>query len=247
MERERPHIALVIPTLNEEAAIAGVIAGVPRNTVDDIIVADSGSADRTAERASAAGARVVNEPRLGYGRACLAGATAAQSADIIVFIDGDGSDSPEAIPQLIAPIIAGQADFVIGSRTRGEREPGSMSWHQVFAGRAIGVLLRLIYSVRYTDMGPLRAIRREVLFALGMGEMTYGWNLEMQMRAARGGLRIIEIPVPHHRRAGGVSKVSGSVRGTLKASARIALTAARIALEPRQRLPSPASAEEIAR
>jgi glycosyltransferase involved in cell wall biosynthesis len=243
----RPRVALVIPTLNEEAAIGGVIAAVPRDMVDDIIIADSGSTDRTAERACAGGARVVNEPRLGYGRACLAGVMAAQDCDIIVFIDGDGSDCPEAIPELVELIIAGGADFVIGSRTRGVREPGSMSWHQVFAGRAIGLLLRIIYGVRYTDMGPLRAIRRDALLALGMREMTYGWNLEMQMRAARAGLRILEIPVPHRRRAGGVSKVSGSVRGTLKASARIALTAARIALEPRQRLPSPASAEEIAR
>jgi glycosyltransferase involved in cell wall biosynthesis len=241
----RPRVALVIPTLNEEAAIGGVIAAVPRGTVDDIIIADSGSTDQTVARACAAGARVVNEPRLGYGRACLAGALAVQDSDIIVFIDGDGSDCPEAIPQLVAPIVAGGADFVIGSRTRGVREPGSMSWHQVFAGRAIGLLLRVIYGVKYSDMGPSRAIRRDTLFRLGMREMTYGWNLEMQMRAARIGLRILELPVPHRRRAGGISKVSGNIRGTLKASARIMLTVFRVGLERHH--PLPPSAEEIAR
>jgi glycosyltransferase involved in cell wall biosynthesis len=234
---QRPRVALVIPTLNEEAAIAGVIAAIPPGSVADIVVADSGSADRTVERARCAGARIVSEWRLGYGRACLAGAEAVDDCDIIVFIDGDGSDCPELIPLLTAPIADGRADFVIGSRTRGVRERGSMSWHQLLAGHAIGAALRLLYGVRYTDMGPLRAIRRDALFGLGMREMTYGWNLEMQMRAARAGLRVIELAVPHRRRAGGVSKVSGNLRGSLKAGWRIVLTFVRVALEAQRTAP----------
>ena len=233
----RQLVGVVIPTLNEEAAIAGVIAAIPHGVVDDIIVADSASTDRTVERARAAGARVVSESRRGYGRACRAGAEAAGDCDIIVFLDGDGSDCPELIPLLVAPIAEGRADFVIGSRTRGAREPHSMSAHQILAGYAIGAALRLLYGVRYTDMGPFRAIRRDALMRLGMRETSYGWNLEMQMRAARMGLGIIELPVAHRRRAGGVSKVSGSLRGTLKASWRILLTFARIALETRRGVP----------
>jgi len=233
----RKRVALVIPTLDEEAAIAGVIAAIPPGTVDDIIVADSASTDRTVERARAAGARVVSESRRGYGRACRAGAEAAGDCDIIVFLDGDGSDCPELIPLLVEPIAEGRADFVIGSRTRGAREPNSMSAHQILAGYAIGGALRLLYGVSYSDMGPFRAIGRDALMRLDMRETSYGWNLEMQMRAARMGLRIIELPVAHRRRAGGVSKVSGTLGGTLKASWRIALTFARIALETRRGVP----------
>ncbi len=237
MAASRKRVALVIPTLDEEAAIAGVIAAIPPGTVDDIIVADSASTDRTVERARAAGARVVSESRRGYGRACRAGAEAAGDCDIIVFLDGDGSDCPELIPLLVEPIAEGRADFVIGSRTRGAREPNSMSAHQILAGYAIGGALRLLYGVSYSDMGPFRAIGRDALMRLDMRETSYGWNLEMQMRAARMGLRIIELPVAHRRRAGGVSKVSGSLGGTLKASWRIALTFARIALETRRGVP----------
>jgi glycosyltransferase involved in cell wall biosynthesis len=241
-EASRPRVAVVIPTLDEEAAIAGVIALIPPGIVDDIIVADSSSTDRTVERAVTAGARIVSESRRGYGRACQAGARAAPDCAIIVFLDGDGSDCPELIPLLIEPIAGGRADFVIGSRTRGAREPHSMSAHQILAGHAIGAMLRLLYGVRYSDMGPFRAIRRDALMALGMREMSYGWNLEMQMRAARMGLRILELPVAHRRRAGGVSKVSGSLRGTVKASWRIALTFIRVALEARRPRPAVAPA-----
>jgi glycosyltransferase involved in cell wall biosynthesis len=230
----RLRVALIIPTLDEEEAIGGVLAAVPRDVVDEIIVADSGSSDRTVERARAGGARVVNETRRGYGRACRAGAEAASDSDILVFLDGDGSDRPELIPAMLAPILDGGYDLVIGSRTRGRREPGSMSAHQVLAGYAAGTALRLLYGVSYTDMCPFRAIRREALIRLGMREMTYGWNLEMQMRAARAGLRIIEIPVDHRRRSGGVSKVSGSLSGTIKASLRIGATLTRIACEGRR-------------
>jgi glycosyltransferase involved in cell wall biosynthesis len=235
MATARPRVALVIPTLNEEEPIGEVIRAVPRDAVDEIIVADSGSEDRTVERARASGARVIVERQRGYGRACAAGAAAARDSDIIVFLDGDGSDRPELVPRLIAPIIAGTHDFVIGSRTRGEREPGSMNALQVAAGYGAGVLTRLLYGVAYTDMCAFRAIRRPALDRLGMREMTYGWNLEMQMRAARAGLRILEVPVAHRRRRGGASKVSGTVRGTLRAGLRIALTFARVAFERQDR------------
>ncbi len=233
----RPRIALVIPTLNEEEAIGGVLAAVPRDTIDEIIVADSSSTDRTVERAQAAGARGVTLALRGYGRACRAGAEAAESCDIVVFLDGDGSDCPELIPDLVAPIVGDRYAFVIGSRARGTREPGSMAAHQVVAGRIIGAAVRLLYGVLYTDMCPFRAIRRDALLQFGMREDTYGWNLEMQMRAARAGLRILELPVAHRRRAGGTSKVSGNLGGTLRAGWRILATFARIAAEGRRETP----------
>jgi glycosyltransferase involved in cell wall biosynthesis len=242
----RPRVAVVIPTLNEEAAIPGVLAAIPTGIADAIIVADSGSTDRTVERARSAGARIVSESRRGYGRACHAGAEAAGDCGIIVFLDGDGSDCPELMSLLIEPIAAGEYDFVIGSRARGAREPGSMSPHQLLAGHLFGAAVRLLYGIRYTDMCPFRAIRRDALFRLGMREMSYGWNLEMQMRAARAGLRILELPVAHRRRAGGVSKVSGSLRGTIKASWRIAATFVRIALERRERPPAAPGSKDAA-
>jgi glycosyltransferase involved in cell wall biosynthesis len=233
MAASRPRVAAVIPTLNEGETIGGVIAEIPAGAVDRVIVVDGGSTDRTVAAARAAGADAVAAGR-GYGRACLAGAVAAADCDIVVFLDGDGSDCPALIPLLLGPLVEGDADFVIGSRTRGRREAGSMNAHQRLAGHAIGAALRLLYGVRYTDMGPMRAIGRTTLLRLGMHEMTYGWNLEMQMRAARAGLRIVEIPVAHRRRAGGVSKVSGTFSGTLRAAWRIALTFARVALEARR-------------
>jgi len=199
---------------------------------DEIIVVDNGSTDRTAARACAAGARVITEPRRGYGRACAAGVRSlSPECDIVVFLDGDGSDRPEFVNQLVDPILAGKYDFVIGSRTRGQREPGSMNFQQILSGRSAGAILRLLYGIRYTDMCPFRAIRRDALEQLGMREQTYGWNLEMQMRAARAALRILEVPVNHHRRAGGESKVSGTLRGTFVAGARILATLLRIAFE----------------
>jgi glycosyltransferase involved in cell wall biosynthesis len=224
--------SVVVPALNEEEPIARVIreclaTGVPQ----EVIVVDNGSTDRTAERARGAGARVATAPR-GYGRACAAGIRALSPAcEIVVFLDGDGSDCPEFISQLVDPIAAGKFDFVIGSRTRGQRERGSMNVQQVLSGRIAGVILRLLYGVRYTDMCPFRAIRRDALMKLDMREETYGWNLEMQMKAARAGLRILEIPVNHRRRAGGESKVSGTLRGTFVAGARILATLVRVALE----------------
>jgi len=223
-------VSVIIPALNEEEPIAGVVREVGATRIpDEIIVVDNGSTDRTAERASAAGARVVKAPR-GYGRACAAGVAALwPECEIIVFLDGDGSDSPNFMNQLIDPIIGGTHDFVIGSRTRGQREAGSMNFQQVFSGRIAGLIIQMLYGVRYTDMCPFRAIRRSALTKLSMREQTYGWNLEMQMKAARAGLRILEIPVNHRRRAGGESKVSGTVRGTFVAGARIIATLVRIA------------------
>ena len=183
--------------------------------------------------ARAAGATVFVERERGYGRACAKGAAAAAEAgaEILVFLDGDGGDRAEEIPYLVQPILAHQQDFVIGSRTRGVREKGSLGAHQVLAGRAIGAAIGLLYGVRYTDMCAFRAIRATALDRLGMREMTYGWNLEMQMRAARAGLRILELPVPHGRRLAGQSKVAGTLRGSLKAGCRILATFVRVALE----------------
>jgi glycosyltransferase involved in cell wall biosynthesis len=223
-------VALVIPVINEGATIAAVVRAVPRDVFAEIIVVDGGSRDDTVAAAQAAGARVIVEPRAGYGAACLAGARAAGDCDIIAFIDGDGSDDPADLRRLVAPIIAGDRDFVIGSRTRGKREPGSMGAHQILAGRLAGLAMRALYGVRYTDMGPLRAIRRDALERLGMRETTYGWNLEMQMRAARAKLRILELSVAHRHRAGGASKVAGSLSGTLRASWNLATTFVRVAM-----------------
>ncbi|HEY2137876.1 MAG TPA: glycosyltransferase family 2 protein [Xanthobacteraceae bacterium] len=218
-----PRVAVVIPTLDEEASIGAVVRALPRACVGRVIVADGGSADRTVARAREAGAEVVAAGR-GYGRACLAGAEAATDTDIVTFMDGDGADDPASIPALVGPIISGEFDFVIASRLRGEREPGSLGWHQIAAGWLAGFGMRLLYGVRYTDMCAFRAIRRDRLLALGMREMTYGWNIEMQMRAARAGLRILEIPVPYRRRTGGASKVAGNLSGTVRASSRIVAT-----------------------
>jgi len=227
------NVSVIIPALNEEEPIMGVVRALAATKVpDEIIVVDNGSTDRTADRACAAGARVIPEPRRGYGRACAAGVRSlSPECDIVVFLDGDGSDRPEFVNQLVDPILAGKYDFVIGSRTRGQREPGSMNFQQILSGRSAGAILRLLYGIRYTDMCPFRAIRRDALERLGMREQTYGWNLEMQMRAARAAMRILEVPVNHHRRAGGESKVSGTLRGTFVAGARILATLLRIAFE----------------
>jgi glycosyltransferase involved in cell wall biosynthesis len=223
-------VSVVIPALDEEEAIAAVVRAVPREIVDEVIVVDNGSTDGTADAARGAGARVVREPRRGYGRACRAGVEAvSDDCEIVVFLDGDGSDRAELLSRLVDPIIAGTHDFVIGSRTRGHREKGSMNFQQLLAGRLAGVLVRALYGVRYTDMCPFRAVRRDALARLALREETYGWNLEMQMEAAREGLRILEVPVDHRRRAGGESKVSGTLAGTLRAGARILYTFARIA------------------
>ena len=229
-----PYISVLIAALDEEATIARVIGAVPRDLADEIIVVDNGSSDRTAEVAATAGARVVTERQRGYGRAFRTGLhSISPSCEIIVFLDGDGSDCPELMDRLVGPIIEGTHDVVIGSRTRGHREPGSMNFHQVLAGYMVGFVLRILYGVRSTDMGPFRAIRRETLERLGMREETYGWPLEMQMRAARAHVRILEVPVDYRRRAGGRSKIAGTVRGSFLAATRILATLVRITIERR--------------
>src|ERR1700746_919148 len=229
-EAAASRIVVVIPTLDEEQSIADVVRSIPRTIVSRVIVPDGGSRDAPAARAKAAGADVIHAGR-GYGRACLAATMAAEEADIVVFMDGDGADDPRSIAALVEPIRSGGCDFVLGSRARGKREEGSIAWHQLAAGRLAGWGMRLVYGVSYTDMSALRAIRRQALLELAMRELTYGWNLEMQMRAARAGLRILEIPVDYHRRRGGNSKVAGSLIGTLRAGARILATFARVSSE----------------
>jgi glycosyltransferase involved in cell wall biosynthesis len=232
MESVTKRVSVVIPALNEEETIGDLVREMPRGSITECIVVDNGSTDATAARALAAGARVIPEARRGYGRACHTGyAHTDPGSSVIVFMDGDGSDVPAEIQMIAAPILDGRYDFVIASRIKGRREPGALLASQVFAGWLAGVAMRLLYGVRYTDMGPLRAISRTALDRLQMQEMTYGWNLEMQMKAARGGLRILELPGTCRCRRGGVSKVAGSLRGSLKAATRILEVLLRIGLE----------------
>lgn len=233
--RSAPVVAAIIPCLDEEDAIGPVVASVRGHGVTDVIVVDGASKDQTAERATAAGARVIVEPRRGYGRAIQAGTAAlCEDTDIVVFLDGYGSDPAEFIPALIAPIAAGQAVFVLGSRIRGQREPGSLAPQQIAAGRVGGLLIRMMYGMRFSDLSPFRAIRRDALRELGMREATYGWNLEMLMRVAAAGLPAKEIPVGQRRRIGGVSKISGNFWAGLKAAAVLAMTFCRLALSLRR-------------
>jgi glycosyltransferase involved in cell wall biosynthesis len=238
-QRVTGRAVVVIPTLDEAQSIAAVVRSIPRPLVGRIIVADGGSRDATVRRAQEAGAEVIGAGR-GYGRACLAATMAADEADIVVFMDGDGADDPQVIARFLEPIRSGRFDFVIGSRARGKREPGSIAWHQLAAGILAGWGMRLLYGVRYTDMCAFRAIRRDALLELGMRELTYGWNIEMQMRAARARLRILEIPVNYRRRSGGTSKVAGSLSGTVRAGVRIIATFVRVSHQTR---PHPSSGE----
>jgi glycosyltransferase involved in cell wall biosynthesis len=230
-----PGVAVVIPTLNEVEAIGKVIAELPKSIVREIIVADSGSTDGTQATARAAGARVLELKERGYGRACsVAASMAEEDCDIIVFMDGDGADRGDLLERLVAPIRNGEQDFVIAARAGHLREPHSMTIHQVVAGHVLGFATDVLTGVRYTDMCAFRAIRRNALNRLALKEMTYGWNIEMQIEAARHGLRILEIPLPYRCRAGGDSKVAGSVRGTIRASWRIVMTFIRVASSGRK-------------
>jgi len=230
-----PQISIIIPALNEAESIAHVVSEMPWSMIAECIVVDNGSTDATAALADAAGARVIQSPR-GYGAACLAGSKAALStSDILVYMDGDGSDIIGNLARLTTPIANDEADFVIGSRIKGDREPGSMLPSQVFAGQMVGFLLRLLQGVRYTDMGPFRAIRRSSLEAMQMQELTYGWNLEMQIKAAQHNLRIREITVGYRARFGGTSKVSGDWKASVKAATRIMEVLFRVGLKRRHR------------
>ena len=231
----RPHVSAIIPCLEEEEAIGPCVAAVLAHGLGEVIVVDGGSKDRTQQNAAAAGAKVIVEPRRGYGRALKSGIAAlAPATTIILFLDGDGSDRPEKVPAVLAPIEEGSADFVLGSRLLGDREPGSLSRAQIVAGWLAGLLVRLRYGVHFTDMSPFRAIRRDALEGLGMEDETYGWNLEMQMRAAAKGLRVLEVPVGQRQRVGGTSKVSGSWRNAVRAAAVILFTFGRLAVALRR-------------
>jgi glycosyltransferase involved in cell wall biosynthesis len=233
--RSHHHVSVIIPCLDEEEAIGPCVAAVLAQGIGEVIVVDGQSSDRTADRAAAAGARVVVEPRRGYGRAMQSGLAAMSPAStIVLFIDGDGSDRPELVQSVLEPIEGGRADFVLGSRLRGEREPGSLAPAQIVAGRLAGLLIRILYGARFTDMSPFRAIRRDALDRLGMREETFGWNLEMQMRVAAARLRAVEVAVGQRRRAGGVSKVSGSWLTAMRAGWVLAATFCRLAIDLRR-------------
>ncbi len=210
-------ITVVIPTYNEAGSLARVLDEIPASLVSEVLVVDAGSTDGTAEIAAAHGARVIVEPRRGYGRACLTGLAHARSPDTVVFLDGDYSDRPGELGRLIEPIRQGRADVVLGSRLAGGLAPGAMPWHAVFGNRLAATLIRWLYGISLTDLGPFRAARYEVLRALGLRELTYGWPVEVVTRGAMRGYRVTEVPVSYHRRIG-VSKISGTVRGSIGAA-----------------------------
>jgi len=226
-----PRVVVVIPALDEEEAIGKVLGEIPP-VVEEVIVVDNGSRDRTAEVARAAGARVVQEPRRGYGSACLAGIAAASGADILVFLDGDHSDHPAELADVVAPILEGRADLVIGSRRLGRSARGARPWHAVVGTRACVGLMNRLTGSRATDLGPFRAITAEALRRLDMSDPDYGWTVEMQVKAARRGLRVVEVPVDYRPRIGR-SKVSGTLRGTIGAGSKILATILRQALPAR--------------
>ncbi len=212
---------IIIPALNEEGAIGELVAETRAIGAGDVIVVDNGSEDATAARAAAAGARVVSEPRRGYGWACAGGVAAATDAQVLVFMDGDHSFLPAELPRLLAPLQRGEADLVLGSRTLGHVAPGAMPPQQRFGNWLGAWLMRRLYRLPITDLGPYRAIRADLLRALGMREMTYGWPTEMTVKAARRRARLLEVPVSYLPRRAGDSKVSGTLRGTLLAGYRI--------------------------
>lgn len=232
-----PVIAVIIPARNEAQALPHVLAAIPAR-VDHVIVADNGSTDGSAAVAQAHGARTVDVPVAGYGRACLAGIAEAErlGADIIVFLDGDHSDYPEQMPRLIDPILAGEADIAIGSRTRGTRTARALTPQQIFGNALACWLIARLWGFRYTDLGPFRAIRVEALRRLELTELTYGWTVEMQVRAVQHRLRIVEVPVDYRARIG-KSKVSGTVRGVVLAGYHILAMIARAAISPPRNLP----------
>ena len=210
-------VSVVIPTYNEAGSIARVLEEIPASLVTEVLVVDAGSTDGTREIAAARGARVIVEPRRGYGRACLTGLAAADAPDTVVFLDGDYSDRPRELGRLIEPIREGAADVVLGSRLAGGLEPGAMPWHAVFGNRLAAALIRRLYGISLTDLGPFRAARYEMLRALDLREMTYGWAVELVTRGAMRGYRVVEVPVSYHPRIG-VSKISGTLRGSIGAA-----------------------------
>jgi glycosyltransferase involved in cell wall biosynthesis len=210
-------VSVVIPAFNEQEAIGRVVSSIPLEWVNEVIVVDNGSTDSTAARAQEAGAKVVSEPIRGYGSACRAGLMATGETDTVVFLDGDRSDDPRDLPRLLSPIQNGAADFVLGSRLSGSQEAGAMPFHARLGNWVIARIMNLVYGLKITDIGSFRAIRRDLLLSLGMKQMTFGWPVEMLVKAAKRGARIIEVPVCYRKRIG-ESKVSGTVRGSLLAA-----------------------------
>lgn len=210
-------VSVVIPAFNEEEAIGSVVRSIPPGVTSEVIVVDNGSTDSTAMRAQEAGAMVVKEPVSGYGAACSAGMMATGETDVVVFLDGDKSDDPKDLPHLLSPIENGSADFVLGSRLSGSQEVGAMPPHARLGNWAIAGLMSRVYGIKITDIGSFRAIKRDLLLSLGMKQMTFGWPVEMLVKAAKRGARIMEVPVSYRKRIG-KSKVSGTVRGSFLAA-----------------------------
>jgi glycosyltransferase involved in cell wall biosynthesis len=222
-------VTVVLPALDEAAALPAALASFPPHV--DVLVVDNGSRDATAAVAAAAGARVVTEPRRGFGAACWAGVQASPQAEVLAFADADGSFDGADLAAVAGPVLRGQADLVVGSRTTGAREPGAMTPLAMGANRTLGLACRLLFGVPLSDLGPFRAIRRDTLLALGVRDRGQGWPLEMVGRAGRAGLRVVEVPVRYRPRAGGASKVSGSLRGSLRATAAMAAVTCRLLAE----------------
>ena len=210
-------MSVIIPTHNEAQSIERVLADLPSDLTTEVIVVDSNSSDGTPEIAARMEARVIQEPRRGYGRACLTGLAAANSPDVVVFLDGDYSDRPSELPILLAPIIEGNADITLGSRLRDRHSSGALPWHQAFGNRLAAGLIRLLYGLKISDLGPFRAGRAEVLRSLALEETTYGWAVEMILKGALAGFRVVEVPVSYHPRIG-KSKISGTLKGTVGAA-----------------------------
>jgi glycosyltransferase involved in cell wall biosynthesis len=213
-------VSLVIPALNEEASLPLVLDALPRDLLHEIVVVDNGSTDGTARVAAERGARVVAEPRRGYGQACLTGLAHVDAPDVVAFLDADFSDHPDELPLVLAPIREGRADLVIGSRMTGRREPGAMLPQALFGNWLATRLIRAFWGVRFTDLGPFRAVTADALRHIGMKDRDFGWTVEMQVRAAQLGLRCVEVPVSYRRRIGR-SKITGTISGTMKASHKI--------------------------
>jgi glycosyltransferase involved in cell wall biosynthesis len=210
-------VSVVIPTHNEAQSIDRVLADLPADIVTEVLVVDSNSSDGTPEIASKMGARVIHEPRRGYGRACLTGLAAATNPDVVVFLDGDYSDRPAELPLLLAPIMNGRADITMGSRLGKQSIGGALPWHAAFGNRLAAVLIRVLYGLRITDLGPFRAARADVLRGLALEEATYGWAVEIILKGALAGFRVVEVPVSYYPRIG-KSKISGTLRGTVGAA-----------------------------
>jgi glycosyltransferase involved in cell wall biosynthesis len=215
---QRPvRVSVIIPTHNEAQSIDRVLADLPANIVTEVLVVDSNSSDGTPEIAAKMGARVLHEPRRGYGRACLAGLAAVSTPDVVVFLDGDYSDRPDELPLLLAPIIEGRADITLGSRLHAQHSADALPWHQAFGNRLAAGLIRRLYGVKITDLGPFRAARADVLRQLELQENTYGWAVEIILKGTLAGFRIVEVPVSYYPRIG-KSKISGTLKGTVGAA-----------------------------